>query len=101
MHARKRRQMPRDYEVSGKPLFSWPTSYTFVSPLPASYFCCLKRVPCKILKTIQGEEFQMARLVAMFLVLVIAMSTLAQTNSGRRVRGELPAGYWPLEKSQP
>ena len=43
----------------------------------------------------------MARLVAMFLILVIAMSTLAQTNSGRRVRGELPAGYWPLEKSQP
>ncbi|HKO44367.1 MAG TPA: zincin-like metallopeptidase domain-containing protein [Pyrinomonadaceae bacterium] len=29
------------------------------------------------------------------------MSTLAQTGSGRRVRGELPAGYWPLEKSQP
>ena len=43
----------------------------------------------------------MVRLTAIFLLLVISMSTLAQTGSGRRVRGELPAGYWPLEKSQP
>jgi len=43
----------------------------------------------------------MVRLTAIFLLLVISMSTLAQTGSGRRLRGELPAGYWPLEKSQP
>ena len=43
----------------------------------------------------------MVRLTAILLLLVISMSTLAQTGSGRRVRGELPAGYWPLEKSQP
>src|SRR5688572_30963814 len=43
----------------------------------------------------------MVRLTAIFLLLVISTSTLAQTGSGRRVRGELPAGYWPLEKSQP
>lgn len=43
----------------------------------------------------------MVRLSAIFLVLVISMSTLAQTGSGKRVRGELPAGYWPIEKSQP
>lgn len=43
----------------------------------------------------------MVRLTAIFLLLVISMSTLAQTGSGRRARGELPAGYWSLEKSQP
>ena len=43
----------------------------------------------------------MVRLTAIFLLLVISMSTLAQTGSGRRLRGELPAGYWPIEKSQP
>ncbi|HEY5885619.1 MAG TPA: zincin-like metallopeptidase domain-containing protein [Pyrinomonadaceae bacterium] len=43
----------------------------------------------------------MVRLTAIVLLLVISMSTLAQTGSGRRVRGEVPAGYWPLEKSQP
>ena len=43
----------------------------------------------------------MVRLTAIFLLLVISMSTLAQTGSGKRVSGELPAGYWPLEKSQP
>ena len=43
----------------------------------------------------------MVRLTAILLLLVISMSTLAQTGSSRRVPGELPAGYWPLEKSQP
>ncbi|HKO61930.1 MAG TPA: zincin-like metallopeptidase domain-containing protein [Pyrinomonadaceae bacterium] len=43
----------------------------------------------------------MVRLTAIFLLLVISMSTLGQTGSGRRTRRELPAGYWSLEKSQP
>ncbi len=43
----------------------------------------------------------MFRLLAVLLLLVISMSTLAQTGSGRRATAQLPAGYWPLEKSQP
>ena len=43
----------------------------------------------------------MSRLLAVLLVMAVSMSTLAQTESGRRSSGQLPAGYWPLEKSQP
>lgn len=43
----------------------------------------------------------MFRLLAVLLVFVISMSTLGQTGSGRRATGQLPAGYWPVEKSQP
>jgi len=43
----------------------------------------------------------MFRLLAVLLLFVFSMSTLAQTGSGRRATGQMPAGYWPLEKSQP
>lgn len=43
----------------------------------------------------------MFRMLAVLFLLVVSMSTIAQTGSGRRASGQPPAGYWPLDKSQP
>ncbi len=43
----------------------------------------------------------MIKFVAIALVLSIVGSSVAQSGSRTNTRGVLPAGYWPLEKSQP
>ena len=41
------------------------------------------------------------RVVSVLLVLFIFVITPSQTQPGRKTPGTWPAGYWPLEKSQP
>src|SRR5436190_13047252 len=41
------------------------------------------------------------RVVSVLLILFIFVITPSQTQPGRKTPGTWPAGYWPLEKSQP
>jgi hypothetical protein len=49
----------------------------------------------------RGNQFMWRKLLTIAALLTFLASSLAQTGSRMKSQNGLPAGYWPLEKSQP